>query len=142
MARAGSMSARRSEGDPERRETRKRGSPGPVRRGRGFLASGRRGDRKALCSLPDDVGLALIAEIVYAVGMTKTTTITIAEYMNALSKGSDSHERNGQFAFNLLYRLHPALADYVVGERYLDPFYNDDNLPAFFYFLVDEWDNF
>jgi hypothetical protein len=87
-------------------------------------------------------GLALIAEIVYAVGMTKTTTITIAEYMNALSKGSDSHERNGQFAFNLLYRLHPALADYVVGERYLDPFYNDDNLPAFFYFLVDEWDNF
>lgn len=46
--------------------------------------------------------------------------------------------REGQAAFNALYELSPALAQRIRGDHStLDPFYRDENLPAFFRWLED-----
>lgn len=44
--------------------------------------------------------------------------------------------RAGQAAFNTLYTLRPDLADQIRGDHVeLDPFYRDENLPAFYTWL-------
>jgi hypothetical protein len=41
--------------------------------------------------------------------------------------------RTGQAMFNTLYQLEPEVADMVRGRLGIDPFYNDNNIPAFLY---------
>lgn len=72
-------------------------------------------------------------------GMTKTTTKTLGEYMSEVAKGQRAFVRPGQHAYNVLDIMHPDLAARVNGSSHLDPFYNDDNLPAFFAYVVENW---
>lgn len=43
--------------------------------------------------------------------------------------------RQGQAAFNALYKIRPDLADSIRGHFQLDPFHRDERLPAFFDWL-------
>lgn len=46
--------------------------------------------------------------------------------------------RAGQAAFNELYRIRPDLANEIRGRfTTLDPFYRDENLPAFYEWLTE-----
>jgi hypothetical protein len=49
------------------------------------------------------------------------------------------YERRGQAAFNTLALMNSDLAEKVRGSQ-LDPFYNDDVLPAFCGFVAVSWD--
>lgn len=61
--------------------------------------------------------------------------ITVDEVGN-FRNGDDI--RKGQHAFNLLRRVRADLAEKVSGtER--DPFYRDQNMPAFWNFIAREW---
>ena len=48
-------------------------------------------------------------------------------------------QRSGQWAFNLLCYVRADLADRVNGSLNLDPFHNDEKLPAFWKFVEDNW---
>ena len=48
------------------------------------------------------------------------------------------HIRRGQASFNIAWKLFDGLAHRVIGIEGLDPFYKDENLPAFINFLVKE----
>lgn len=47
--------------------------------------------------------------------------------------------RAGQVAFNELSKVRSDLCDKLFNQRHCDPFNNDNNLPAFWQFLKDEW---
>ena len=49
-------------------------------------------------------------------------------------------QRKGQAAFNLLSEKAPDLASRVAGIKYVDPFYNDANLSAFFQWIEEQWE--
>lgn len=48
--------------------------------------------------------------------------------------------RIGQSAFNLLYRVRPDLAEMLRGSDF-DPFYKNENLAAFYSFVMRQWDD-
>jgi hypothetical protein len=48
-------------------------------------------------------------------------------------------QRRGQFAFNALYEVRPDLSEQIRSNFNLDPFYDDDVLPAFFGWLQENW---
>jgi hypothetical protein len=62
------------------------------------------------------------------------------EYVTAVTAASDAHPswRLGQAYFNVLADANPALADSIRGSD-LDPFYNDDVLPALVVWLQGSW---
>ena len=49
--------------------------------------------------------------------------------------------RRGQAMFNLLYDIHPGLADSIRGEHHegRDTFYRDENIPRFLVWLSAVW---
>lgn len=47
--------------------------------------------------------------------------------------------RAGQAAFNVLATHRPDLSEQVRGDTNLDPFYQDDRLPAFYAWLAEHW---
>ena len=49
-----------------------------------------------------------------------------------------AHQRKGQSAFNLLCSLRPDLSEQVRATP-LDPFYQDEILPAFFSWVKEHW---
>jgi hypothetical protein len=63
--------------------------------------------------------------------------MTLESFVNAVNIGVD-HERDGQYAFNLLAHVRPELAEQVRGTP-LDPFYNDNLLPTFYSWLDAAW---
>lgn len=48
--------------------------------------------------------------------------------------------RAGQYAFNQLAQVKPAIAMKVRGSILLDPFFNDDKIMAFLNYVEGEWD--
>lgn len=60
-----------------------------------------------------------------------STFPSFAEYHEAIW-------RKGQFAFNKLAQLRPDLSEQIRGSK-LDPFYDDDVLPAFFEWVEANW---
>jgi hypothetical protein len=48
------------------------------------------------------------------------------------------YERSGQHAYNLLMHTRPDLCGALVGSE-LDPFYDDDRLPAFLEWVSEHW---
>lgn len=75
--------------------------------------------------------------------MHKLDCITLQSFTNACNYNPPT-ERKGQYAMNLLHTLRPELYDKVMdndaGDHRIDPFYVDNNLPAFFAFLATVWD--
>lgn len=60
--------------------------------------------------------------------------------MNTLKNTHDARSkvvsmRKGQKAFNALYEVRADLADQIRSNSELDPFYRDENLPAFYLWL-------
>jgi hypothetical protein len=51
-----------------------------------------------------------------------------------------SRMRKGQCAWNLLWQIHPGLAERTRGAL-VDPFYDDKLLPLFWQFLGEHWDD-
>lgn len=47
-------------------------------------------------------------------------------------------ERYGQACFNALHNIDPALADRI-RDTDADPFYDNDNATAFWFFVVEAW---
>lgn len=45
--------------------------------------------------------------------------------------------RQGQIFFNVLYKMHPILADSLRGNPEIDPFYNDENLVSFITYICE-----
>lgn len=67
------------------------------------------------------------------------TDKTFGEYVTRFASHPIAGLREGQRAFNLLVVMHPTLAEKVRGSM-IDPFYQDERLPAFFEFVAAEWD--
>lgn len=63
--------------------------------------------------------------------------VFLALYAEALHPPKE--QRSGQWALNLLCYVRADLADRVNGSLDLDPFYNDQKLPAFWKFVEDNW---
>lgn len=59
------------------------------------------------------------------------------EHVVAHCKPED--QRRGQWALNMLSHVKPNLAQIATGSLNLDPFYNDEKLPAFWKFVEDNW---
>ncbi len=57
----------------------------------------------------------------------------VAEFTEAIKNRPDSW-REGQAAFNHLYKVSPGWADHIRGGP-IDPFHMDERLPAFFDWL-------
>jgi hypothetical protein len=47
--------------------------------------------------------------------------------------------RLGQTYYNVLYAMKPKLASTIISCGPLDPFYVDENLPAFLSYVADAW---
>lgn len=52
--------------------------------------------------------------------------------------GQQIHQRQGQWAFNMLDMWRPDLSTQIRGKL-IDPFHNDDRLPAFWAFVEENW---
>ena len=67
----------------------------------------------------------------------------IEEYLIELAaRQRPKEQRRGQFAYNLLHEMHREVAVQLVeeatsGNPGIDPFYNDDRLPAFEQWLFE-----
>jgi len=46
--------------------------------------------------------------------------------------------RSGQYAFNLLVKVRPDIAELLRGSDF-DPFHDDSRLPAFYSFVLRNW---
>ena len=65
--------------------------------------------------------------------------MTFAAFVAELIIAEKYRQRPGQLAYNMLRKVRPDLADQVRGQQGIDPFHRDDNLPAFFQFVEDNW---
>jgi hypothetical protein len=65
---------------------------------------------------------------------------TFSHYLMNVSHSfvNSGHLRFGQTCFNVLYELDPDLADSIRATD-LDPFYDDNKVPAFLERLSNEW---
>lgn len=59
------------------------------------------------------------------------------------SWSSDTHQRLGQWCFNQLADINPALAAKITGSQFSDPFYDDTNLRSFWFTVrvQGDWDD-
>lgn len=66
--------------------------------------------------------------------------MTFEEYQRQVSEvdAAIPEWRTGQTAFNVLYDIRPELADAVRATE-LDPFYQDELLPAFYARIEEDW---
>lgn len=68
--------------------------------------------------------------------------MTFEEYLelvNRFSRAVPQYQRLGQVYFNTLDDVRSDLADRVRGIQYLDPFYQNGNIPAFLDFVGRNW---
>lgn len=61
-----------------------------------------------------------------------------ADFVNGFTGERPKELRLGQWAFNLLHESHPRIAEEISGNG-LDPFYQDDLIPAFLSELLNEY---
>lgn len=68
--------------------------------------------------------------------------MTFDEFVSewAMKSARQTLQRDGQFAFNLLCDVRPDLSEQIRGGTDLDPFYRDENLPAFWEWLRNNWE--
>ena len=69
------------------------------------------------------------------------TTATLEEFKIHFTAtvNRQKNERKGQWAFNCLWMWRPDLSEQIRGSYNLDPFNNDDRLPAFWQFVEENW---
>jgi hypothetical protein len=63
--------------------------------------------------------------------------------MSVLTSKKPGGVRFGQHAYNMLSDVNPELATNIVepgNQPLVDPYHNDDNLPAFWAFVAKNWD--
>lgn len=67
--------------------------------------------------------------------------MTFEEYAAQVGavKAQNPHWRYGQTYFNVLAHVRPDLSEQVRGVVALDPFYKDENLPAFLHYIYPRW---
>lgn len=64
--------------------------------------------------------------------------MTYSQYLAKVHTERPSEQRPGQWAFNLLYKVRPDLAE-EIRTSVLDPFHDDSRLPALQEFLAGAW---
>lgn len=64
--------------------------------------------------------------------------MTFGEYLQEWALEYELNQRPGQWAFNLLERVNPGLANTIRGSA-IDPFHQDDKLAVFFDYVNAHW---
>lgn len=68
--------------------------------------------------------------------------MTIDEYFTYCAQNRDFDQRLGQWMMNVLFQTKKTLYMIILGENGIDPFYNDDNIPAFLSFITYNWEEY
>lgn len=70
--------------------------------------------------------------------------ITSESFINYLISLESRHPdlRVGQHMFNMLCDHNELLAEEIRGDSKLDPFYNDDKVPAFLIYVIQNWNKY
>lgn len=67
---------------------------------------------------------------------------SLEQYLKRMEKLHRGGMRRGQHAWLLLQRVRPNLAQVVLKDANLDPFYRDELLPDFLAYIQAHWDDF
>lgn len=70
-----------------------------------------------------------------------TTSESFINYVIALQT-RPSELRIGQHMFNMLCDYNISLANEIRGDNVLDPFYNDNKVPVFLNYIIDNWNKY